>query len=242
MAVYFTSDLHLHDKRPDLIRAFIRFIDQISSDADQLFLLGDIFEAWIGDDYPPPEIIPVLEKLKTLSDSHSCRVYFQHGNRDFLVGADFLSEYGIQLIKEYHLVQLGKYETLLLHGDQLCTDDTDYIQFRNLVRNPVWQQDFLAKSIEDRLMIAQQLRQKSKESATEKSDEIMDVNQQAVLDTIQSYGVATMIHGHTHRPNIHDIDQRKLKAKRIVLGDWDQYLWYAKWDGKEIELIKATIN
>lgn len=241
MPVYFVSDIHLKPERPDLTRAFSYFLEHTATDATQLYLLGDIFEAWIGDDCPTPGLDDLLQQLKTLSDN-GCEIFFQHGNRDFLVGEQFCQTIGAKLLPEELVLSLPMGETVVLHGDQLCTDDTEYMQFRALVRNPQWQQDFLSKSLEERLAIARQLRDTSKQRTTEKSDYITDVNPDAVKQSFADNQVSLMIHGHTHRPAVHKVELGSESATRIVLGDWDKLGWYLKVDQGGYDLISFEIE
>ncbi|MFW1677777.1 UDP-2,3-diacylglucosamine diphosphatase [Pontibacter sp. JAM-7] len=243
MSSYFISDLHLKPQRPDLTRALLCFLDKIAPDADALYLLGDIFEAWIGDDAPYPNLTKICQRLQELSEQ-GCELYFQHGNRDFLVGTQLCQQIGASLLPEYAQVNLpcGQ-EALLIHGDQLCTDDTDYMAFRDMVRSPEWQQAFLAKPVSERLEIARQLRDTSKAQGAMKAENITDVNNVAVAETLAKYKVRLMIHGHTHRPKIHRIGLANGKsATRIVLGDWDKSGWYLKVDHTGYDLISFPIT
>lgn len=241
MTVYFVSDLHLKPERPDLTRAFSRLLDTTFQDASELYLLGDIFEAWIGDDTPTPTLEPTFNSLKQLSDQ-GCKIFFQHGNRDFLVGEAFAKSINASLLPEELTVDLPVGKAVISHGDQLCLDDIEYMQFRTMVRNPQWQQDFLSKSLEERLAIARQIRDASKERTAEKAEYITDVNQQAVTDLFIHSGVDLMIHGHTHRPCIHQHEVDGKQATRIVLGDWDKLGWYLKVDKQGYDLISFPIE
>lgn len=241
MAVYFISDLHLKAERPDLIRALLHFLKHTAKDASALYLLGDIFEAWIGDDAPAPEFSDVFNALQALH-KRGCNVYFQHGNRDFLVGETFAKQIGATLLDESVVVQLPIGPALLLHGDQLCTDDVDYQAFRSMVRNPDWQNAFLAKPLNERIAIAKQLRDASKARAKEKSDEIMDVNADAVRHAFNMANISLMIHGHTHRPDVHEYTLESGLAFRVVLGDWDQSLWYLRVDEEGLVLVDEPIE
>ncbi len=238
MPVYFVSDLHLKPERPDLTRAFSYFLTHIAKDASAFYLLGDIFEAWIGDDAPIPGLESVLIELKTLSDS-GCKLYFQHGNRDFLVGEQFAASIGAELLPEEVLAELPCGQALLMHGDQLCTDDQEYMQFRSMVRDPQWQAAFTAKPLEERLAIARQLREASKKRGAKKADYITDVNAEAVTSALQKNNATLLIHGHTHRPAIHQIED--IHATRVVLGDWDKLGWYLKVDASGYDLISFAI-
>ncbi|SIS97065.1 UDP-2,3-diacylglucosamine diphosphatase [Neptunomonas antarctica] len=241
MKVLFISDLHLKAERPDITRAFLHFLTDTARSANALYLLGDIFEAWIGDDAPVPEFEPICAALKTLSDQ-GCMLYFQHGNRDFLVGDSFLQKIGATLLDEKQLIDLPIGPALLMHGDQLCTDDKEYQDFRSMVRNPAWQQAFLSKPINERLAIARQLRATSQQRATEKTDEIMDVNAVAVATALSESKVELMIHGHTHRPAIHYAQLNATHGTRVVLGDWDTSLWYLSCDENGLTLVDEAIG
>ncbi len=241
MTVFFVSDLHLKPERPDLTRAFSRLINTRFQNASELFLLGDIFEAWIGDDTPTPTLEPVFEALKQLSDK-GCKIYFQHGNRDFLVGEQFAQSIDAILLPEELTVELPVGKAVISHGDQLCTDDTEYVQFRTMVRNPHWQAEFLGKPLQERLAIAKQLRDASKERTAEKSEYITDVNPDAVAGLFKTSGVSLMIHGHTHRPCIHQHEIENKPVTRIVLGDWDTLGWYLKVDEHGYDLINFPIE
>ncbi|MFC6673474.1 UDP-2,3-diacylglucosamine diphosphatase [Marinobacterium aestuariivivens] len=237
----FVADLHLRPERPDLIGAFLGFLGKQAPGADELYLLGDIFEAWIGDDGPMPGLEEVYAELASLA-GHGTRLFFQHGNRDFLVGQAFMDRIGATLLPERQLIEHPGGPILLMHGDQLCTDDTEYQAFRAQVRNPAWQQAFLSKSMEERMAIARQLREASKARGMEKSDAIMDVNPQAVAKAMQDAGVDRLIHGHTHRPAVHRNQIGDGIGTRIVLGDWDRSGWYLKLDDRGFELIDFPID
>ncbi|MBP0049055.1 UDP-2,3-diacylglucosamine diphosphatase [Marinobacterium sp. AK62] len=228
MLRYFVADLHLDDKRPDIIRAFVHFLQEKAATADELYLLGDIFEAWIGDDAPPPSLQSVYDTLHQLS-SASVRLFFQHGNRDFLVGEAFMHQIGAELLPEVHALETPHGTTLLLHGDQLCQDDAAYQAFRQQVRNPQWQAAFLSKSVAERLDVARQLRAASREQGAQKAEYITDVTPSAVSDLMEQHQALLMIHGHTHRPRMHT-NQSPQGGVRIVLGDWDASAWYLEQD------------
>ncbi|BBB29796.1 UDP-2,3-diacylglucosamine diphosphatase [Neptunomonas japonica] len=240
MKVLFVSDLHLKAERPDITRAFLHFLNDTATHADALYLLGDIFEAWIGDDVPMPEFEPLFETLKTLSEQ-GCKLYFQHGNRDFLVGKHFLERIGAKQLEEKYRVSLPIGDALLMHGDQLCTDDKDYQEFRVLVRDPNWQKEFLSKPVKERLSIAQQLRATSQQRNAEKSNDIMDVNPLAVASVLQEADIELLIHGHTHRPAIHYNQLKAGQGTRVVLGDWDTQLWYLECDENGFTLVDEPI-
>jgi UDP-2,3-diacylglucosamine hydrolase len=220
MAILFISDLHLEDRRPEMTAQLLALLQGEAREAEALYILGDLFEFWIGDDVLSPTAERVADGLKTLSGT-GVPCYFMHGNRDFLIGPDYAERAGLQLLPETVELDLYGDPTLLLHGDTLCTDDVAYQAFRQQVRNPAWQQAFLQQSVEERLAIARQARDASKQHTSSASMEIMDVNQQAVNDAYSTHGLRHMIHGHTHRPNFHEhtLDDGE-GAYRIVLADW----------------------
>ncbi len=218
MPTYFISDLHLEVQRPDSLRAFDCFINEIHS-ADALYILGDFVEYWLGDDDDEHQLEPVFEKLAELK-SAGVPIYFMHGNRDFLIGEEFLAKHGVKLVSDPYLVNLYNKSILLTHGDLLCTDDADYQNFRLMVRSPDWQDQFLGKTIEERRTIVTGLRKSSQKAMQNKSEYIMDVSQNTVDKFMQKYSVQLLIHGHTHRPGIHRFTRNSNQCERIVLGDW----------------------
>jgi UDP-2,3-diacylglucosamine hydrolase len=225
MTTLFISDLHLDPKRPNIVRAFLSFLQDEAQQADALYILGDFFEAWIGDDEDDPFYPPILNALKTLtSDSTPC--YIMRGNRDFLIGQDFCQQTGCQLLDDPCLIDLYGKPVLLMHGDSLCTRDEGYMNLRAQIRNGQWQKDFLSKSLNERRAIAQQLRNASKEASQYKASDIMDVTPEEVTNIMAEYDVGLLIHGHTHRPAIHSLDDDK---KRIVLGDWYTEGWMLRY-------------
>lgn len=215
----FISDLHLSPSVPHLVEALVRFLEHETGDCDSLYVLGDLFEAWLGDDTPVASYAPIATAFKTLKNK-GVSIYFMHGNRDFLIGPGFAEVCGIQLLGDAQVIDLYGTPTLLMHGDQLCTDDVEYQKFRGMVRNPAWQHQFLQLSLPDRLAQAKQARDTSKEQTRQKAEDIMDVNQLSVENTMRSHKVLRLIHGHTHRPAIHKFMLDGKPAERIVLGDW----------------------
>ncbi|MDB4837617.1 UDP-2,3-diacylglucosamine diphosphatase [Marinomonas sp.] len=224
MIRYFISDLHLSDKRPDLIRAFVQMTQYFIQEEQEseLYILGDFYEAWIGDDFKADWNDEIETALRALS-STSVKVYFLHGNRDFLIGQDWLHRVGAQLIDEQTKLDLDNGSILLSHGDEYCLEDVEYQKFRTMVRSPAWQAHILSLPLEQRIALAAQLRNDSKTMASDKSMAIMDVTESAVIDSLNSHHCHSMIHGHTHRPNTHK-DSGEL---RCVLGDWDEFIWLA---------------
>ena len=226
MTTLFISDLHLDPERPEVTRLFGEFIDGEARSADALYILGDLFEAWVGDDDPSDTGAFVAAKLRALSDS-GVPVFFQHGNRDFLVASDFARRAGVQLLPENAVVVLYGTPALLIHGDTLCTDDLAYQAFRAQTRNPVWRAQFLSQPLAARLAFAaqaraasQQRQQAMKHDDRAQFETVTDVAHDAVRDTFARYGIDTIIHGHTHRPAIHALDVDGRACRRIVLGDW----------------------
>ena len=232
----FVSDIHLSEKRPDLTNAFKVFLNESKEACTHLFILGDLFEIWIGDD---DDNLFHKDIKTTLSEFvlDGPEVFFMHGNRDFLIGKTFANEVGISIISDPYSLDINGLKTILSHGDFLCTDDSDYIEFRNNVRSEEWQKDFLAKSIDERNEIANLLRSESKNATSEKSLEITDANLETVNNFIQENNPDIFIHGHTHRPKIH---QHNL-TKRVVLGDWDKCGWYLSIEENSLNLKEFKI-
>jgi UDP-2,3-diacylglucosamine hydrolase len=217
----FISDLHLSSERPQMIELFLRFADEIAANADELYILGDFLEYWLGDDDPTPALSPVFDKLRELVETQHTEVFFMHGNRDFLVSEKLAQRCQFELISSdvFKITIQGK-DVLLMHGDTLCSDDIEYQKFRQMVRSRKWQQNILRKSLEQRIEIAANLRAQSKESMAEKEDFITDVNQQTTDSTFIENQVNTIIHGHTHRPAVHHRLINAQETTRVVLGDW----------------------
>jgi len=217
----FVSDLHLDKSRPAITRLFLKFLDQDALHADALYILGDLFEVWVGDDDDSPEQLIILEALRSLV-RRSVPVHVMHGNRDFLLADEFAQKTGCQLIDDPALITLLDENILLMHGDTLCTDDIEYMNFRSKVRSPEWRDIVLNMDIDTRRSYFYELRQQSMDSHQSKPPGIMDVNQDAVENTMRKWGVYKLIHGHTHRPAVHHFDLDGVQASRIVLGDWYQ--------------------
>ena len=220
MATLFISDLHLSPERPAIVRLFLEFLANRAPRADALYILGDLFEFWIGDEMiDSPGVAPVIQGLRALTGS-GVPVHVMHGNRDFLLGARFEQATGCRLLAEPAHARFGDEDVLLMHGDTLCTDDVEYQRFRTMVRDPAFVRDFLSKPIQERAAIAQNLRETSQAATAGKKPEIMDVNENAVRDMMRTAHVRHLIHGHTHRPAQHVFDLDGAPARRTVLGDW----------------------
>jgi len=235
MSVLFMSDLHLDADRPEATRAFHCFLEQRASGAEALYVLGDLFEAWVGDDDDSALAQEVVEALARLTAGGTA-VFFARGNRDFLVGDDFARRSGVVLLEDASVVAIGGERVLLMHGDSLCTDDHDYQQFRTTVRDPKWQAQFLALPLEARRALAAQARDASRISTSGKPMEIMDVNASAVAEAMRLNGVRRLIHGHTHRPAVHEFELDGAAAVRTVLGDWFRRGWALECDGQNSRL------
>ena len=229
MTTLFISDLHVEANRPEIGEQFLRFLGGEARDAEALYILGDLFDAWLGDDDPNPYYGGMKVAIRELTDS-GVPVFFMHGNRDFMIGEVFSAETGVEILDDPAVVDLYGQPVLLSHGDALCTDDVQYQQVRAMTRNPEWQAMMLAKSIEERIAFAIQARKDSMARGDSVSDEIMDVNLEAVVATLREHGTSIMLHGHTHRPAIHDVDLGDRLATRIVLGDWFEQGSVVRWD------------
>ncbi len=216
MASYFISDLHLSNQQPKLLIGLLQLCQQIAADAEELFILGDLFDAWIGDDAAPAELLPMQQALLRLAMG-GCKLYFVHGNRDFLLGQDFADSCQMRILPSICKRRVQGQQVLLLHGDELCTDDLPYQAFRQQVRNSKWQTDFLSQPLEARLAQAKAARHASQAHTSSSQMDIMDVNEQAVAQCFAEQDCQTMIHGHTHRPDRHQYSDGRV---RWVLGDW----------------------
>lgn len=205
MAVLFISDLHLDPARPASIEDFAAFCGGAAREAGAVYILGDLFEAWIGDDDDDPNLTPILAALTALTRS-GVDCFFMHGNRDFLIGENFAAAAGVTLLEEFARIEIYGESVLLTHGDLLCTDDIRYLELRRQLRDPAWQREFLGKPLPERRRIADELRQLSKTEMADKSEAIMDVNETAVRETMRRFGVRSLLHGHTHRPAMHRFD------------------------------------
>lgn len=236
MATLFIADLHLQTEEPAITAGFLRFLAATAQEADALYILGDLFEAWIGDDDPNPLHRQIAAALKALADS-GVPVYFLHGNRDFLLGQRFARESGMTLLPEEKVLELYGKRLLILHGDTLCTDDAGYQAFRAKVHQPWLQKLFLALPLFIRMRIAAKMRADSTSANRNKSQAIMDVNPQAVVNVMEKHQVQHLIHGHTHRPDIHTLTANGEPAYRYVLGAWHQEGSMVKVTADKIELI-----
>lgn len=234
MIKHLISDLHLCEERPDLTALFSKYMTEIAPNSDELYVLGDLFESWIGDDDDSEFVEPIISQFKLYSDSGK-KLYFQHGNRDFLLGEGFAAKTGGDLIEEIYPLQIADKPAILMHGDSLCWDDVDYLKFRQMVRSDEWQQQLLSQPLPVRRAIAADLRQKSKEAQENKADSICDVHSQAVEEALRDNNAQILIHGHTHRPDFHDIEVDGKHCQRIVLSDWGEQGQYMTIKGSDME-------
>ncbi len=216
----FISDLHLSAERPGANERFIGFMEGPARGAEALYVLGDLFESWIGDDDIVGRFNAVVAGFFAAVARSGTPLHVMHGNRDFLIGERFCRETGAKLLADPTVVDIGGVPTLLMHGDTLCTDDVDYQAWRAKARDPAFQGMFLSKSLDERRTMSAMIREKSKEMIAGKPAEIMDVNAGAVREAFQRHGVARMIHGHTHRPGRHELEVDGRRCERWVLPDW----------------------
>jgi UDP-2,3-diacylglucosamine hydrolase len=248
----FISDLHIDTHTDTILNSMIEVLETQASGADALYILGDLFEAWVGDDDSNEAADTVARALSALSNNGT-DVYLMHGNRDFLIGQDYANRCGATLLEEPTVINCYGHDIVLIHGDSLCTRDVAYMAFRQQVRDPQWQRSFLNRPLLERHMVAQQLRQQSQQANSQKASDIMDVTPLEVINLLEAQQVNLLIHGHTHRPGIHTIRlQTPIKGKdeavRIVLGSWDQKAWLLEFrpDGYDLKHLphrhKAVVN
>ncbi|MEZ5566209.1 MAG: UDP-2,3-diacylglucosamine diphosphatase [Gammaproteobacteria bacterium] len=230
MTALFVSDLHLDSSRPAATDCFLNFLAGPARDVATLYILGDLFEAWIGDDAAGAHEQRVMQALASFTASGT-RCCFMRGNRDFLIGKQFAKATGLTLLDDETVVELADQQVLLMHGDTLCTDDLAYQRYRRLVHNPALQATYLSLPASIRERIANYARRRSQASNAGKPDAIMDVNPMAVVGALQRHGVRWLIHGHTHRPGVHILKIDGEAARRIVLGDWYEQGSVLRWTG-----------
>jgi len=231
----FVSDLHLDAASPEIARQFHAFLAGEARSAAALYILGDLFEAWLGDDDPDPSARSTVAALRALVDA-GVPCFVMHGNRDFLIGERFCRETGATLLEDGTVVEVNGERVLLMHGDALCTDDASYQRLRRIVRNPVVSWTLRHLTLEQRRRLARRLRAGSREHIEMTAPQIMDVNAAAVAHAIRTAGVRTLVHGHTHRPAVHDLAVDGAPARRIVLGDWYTQGSVLEWSRGSVEL------
>jgi len=231
----FISDLHLEAERPDIADQFLRFAETEALRSEALYILGDLFESWVGDDDPNEHYQWIRQSLRKLTRKN-VPVFFMHGNRDFMIGEKFAADTGVTILADPHVADLYGERVLLSHGDAYCTDDLEYQAVRKMTRDPAWQAMMLAKPLAERLAFAAQARAASMARGGTLSEDIMDVNGGAIEAALRSAGVSTMLHGHTHRPAVHELTVDGRPARRIVLGDWYEQGSVVRWDESGPEL------
>ncbi|MEA3150884.1 MAG: UDP-2,3-diacylglucosamine hydrolase [Gammaproteobacteria bacterium] len=236
MTTLFISDLHMDANSPEITQQFLSLLDGEARDAEALYILGDLFESWVGDDAPDAEQSAAIAGLKSLTDS-GVPCFVMHGNRDFLLGDRFCALSGARLLADPLIVTLYGEQILVMHGDALCTDDKAYQRLRATVRDPGWQRQFLQLSIAGRRALAGAARAGSQAHTAAMQHAITDVNRTSVATALAAAAVATLLHGHTHRPAIHPLTVDGRACTRIVLGDWHTQGSLLRWDRNGPELV-----
>ena len=237
MSQLLISDLHLDPSRDHITQAFTRFLRETANTADALYILGDFFEVWLGDDHDTAFNREVIEALAALQIPK----FLMHGNRDFLLGHAFCEATGMTLLEDPSVVELAGRPVLLMHGDSLCTRDQEYMAVRQMLRDPAVQAELLRKSLAEREVLARGARVESQAHTRETAMDIMDVTPEEVIRVMADHGVDLLIHGHTHRPDVHEIDVDGRPARRMVLGDWDRLGWYIEADNGQFNLRSFEI-
>jgi len=238
---YFIADLHLTQNRPDISACFFRFLETDAIEAEKLYILGDLFEAWVGDDDDSPYLKDVAQALSKLSETGT-DIYYIHGNRDFLLGTRYAKQASMTLLPEVDTIDLYGQHVVIMHGDTLCTRDVAYQAFRKKSRSWWWQGIVKSLPLFIRKKMAADYRKRSAEATAMKSQEIMDVTKTEVIKCLELYQSQLLIHGHTHRPAVHDIKANGKKAQRIVLGDWYEQGAWLKATPDSIELLNKPLQ
>jgi len=241
MTTLFISDLHLNASDPTRIKLTIDYLKDQQANIDSLYILGDLFNTWLGDDIVPHEFEPLIDQLRALHNS-GMKTYLMVGNRDFMMGKQFAQRAGCKLLHDSCIIDLYGTRTLLLHGDSLCIDDLNYQRYRRWTRSKVLQWGFLHLPAKYRQGISDKIKQKSHQQKQHKSAIIMDVNQAEVIRVMKQFKVKRLIHGHTHRPDIHQLDIDNQIAHRIVLGDWEDEVSYLTCDEQHCQLVDHRIK
>ena len=239
MTITFISDLHISETQPEIANQFIDFLENHAQDCDALYILGDLFEYWIGDDNPNPYYKNIILYLNKYTNNGT-PTYFMHGNRDFLIGEKFSKDTGIEILQDPSIIKINEERVLISHGDIFCTDDHEYQATRKLTRDPKWQTMMLGKSIAEREKFALEARIKSKKYTKYLPEDITDINQNEIIKTFKNNNINKILHGHTHRPAIHNIVINKVTHQRIVLGDWYEQGSILEWGKSGPNLI--TLN
>ena len=237
MSIAFVSDLHLEPIENKRVKVFFQFLNNAVNKYEELYILGDFFEYWIGDDDTQSVNKLIMQKLKTASNN-GLKIYFIHGNRDFLIGSEFESETGVKILADQHTFNIGEKKIMISHGDAFCVDDVEYQEMKREIRSDSWKKDFLTKSISERVDFANNLRTKSSERNSNKPENIMDVNDNYVLEVVRREKIDILIHGHTHRPAVHKLENSSIRA---VLGSWEEEGWVADYIEENIKLTSFPI-
>ena len=237
MSIAFVSDLHLEPIENKRVKVFFKFLNDAVSKYEELYILGDFFEYWIGDDDTQSVNKLIMRRLKAATDN-GLKIYFIHGNRDFLIGSEFESETGIKILEDQHTFNIGEKKIMISHGDAFCVDDVEYQEMKREIRSDSWKKDFLAKSISERVDFANDLRTKSSERNSNKPENIMDVNNNYVIEVVQREKIDILIHGHTHRPAVHKLENGSIRA---VLGSWEEEGWVVDCIEENIKLTSFPI-
>ena len=236
MKLGFISDLHLSENTPSVTQGFFEFLKTAAQELSHLYILGDLFEAWVGDDDDSQHAMSVMQKINHAT-RNGLEIFFIHGNRDFLCGQKFAEQSNLTLLPDPYFLNFFDQKIALSHGDSFCTEDLEYIKFKKEVRSEEWQQEFLQKPLDDRLNIASSMRDASQKNNSNKDIAIMDVTPTAIQDFFAEHRIDLLIHGHTHRPNTHQINS----GTRIVLGDWHKTGWCLMLDEQQQELKEFTL-
>ena len=236
MKLGFISDLHLSENTPSVTEGFFEFLKTAAQELSHLYILGDLFEAWVGDDDDSQHAMSVMQKINHAT-RNGLEIFFIHGNRDFLCGQKFAEQSNLTLLPDPFFLNFFDQKIALSHGDNFCTEDLEYIKFKKEVRSEKWQQEFLQKPLDDRLNIASNMRDASQKNNSNKDISIMDVTPNAIQEFFTEHRIDLLIHGHTHRPNTHQINS----GTRIVLGDWHKTGWCLMLDEQQQELKEFTL-
>jgi len=236
MKLGFISDLHLSENTPFVTEGFFEFLKTAAQELSHLYILGDLFEAWVGDDDDSQHAMSVMQKINHAT-RNGLEIFFIHGNRDFLCGQKFAEQSNLTLLPDPFFLNFFDQKIALSHGDNFCTEDLEYIKFKKEVRSEKWQQEFLQKPLDDRLNIASNMRDASQKNNSNKDISIMDVTPNAIQEFFAEHRIDLLIHGHTHRPNTHQINS----GTRIVLGDWHKTGWCLMLDEQQQELKEFTL-
>ena len=237
MSIAFVSDLHLEPIENKRVKVFFQFLNNAVNKYEELYILGDFFEYWIGDDDTQSVNKLIMRRLKAATDN-GLKIYFIHGNRDFLIGSEFESETGVKILADQHTFNIGEKKIMISHGDAFCVDDVEYQEMKREIRSDSWKKDFLTKSISERVDFANNLRTKSSERNSNKPENIMDVNDNYVLEVVRREKIDILIHGHTHRPAVHKLENSSIRA---VLGSWEEEGWVADYIEENIKLTSFPI-